>query len=560
MGMTGGKSVALLVGAGVAFYVVNRAVEQGRVVIAAGGGYEEILPAVPDAIAAAPFRISTAVPDLLGGLGAVVVIALIVLYVVAGKQNTRPGEEHGSAKWAGPREIKPFRAKTPATELQFTQTEALSFPTPKTKRNCNVLVLGGSGTGKTRSYVMPNLRTIDASTAITDPKGEIIRATRATLEGRGINVRTLNLIDLRSSAQFNPMKYFNPDEPETGVAQLAECIMMNTSGKDSKGDAFWDRAEKALLTALVGYEWATTAQNSSQEPSLPGVLELQKGMDGSEEDKDALDSETDLKFTAARAIVDEWHANPDPADDPQVMKVLDFACRQYRVYEQGPVETRKSVVISLGVRLAPLDMHDVRQILATDTIGLDRIGYEPTALFLQIPDTHATFKFVAAMFWQSLFEVTVYQADHEDTGRLPRMLHALLDEFANIGMIPNFERLIATIRSRNISVSMIFQNYSQGKTMFKDDWDTVVGNCDTKLFLGGDDLATAKWMSEMLGTETIVSKDTSVSRGASGSWSESTRSMRRNLMEVEEIRRLDNDYAILMIRGLHPFKSKKIGV
>lgn len=403
MGMTGGKSVALLAGAGGAFYVVNRAVEQGRAVIAAGGGFEEILPAVPDAIAAAPFRISIAVPDLLGGLGAAVIIALIVLYVVAGKQNTRPGEEHGSAKWAGPREIKPFRAKTPATELQ-------------------------------------------------------------------------------------------------------------------------------------------------------------KGMDGSEEDKDALDSETDLKFTAARAIVDEWHANPDPADDPQVMKVLDFACRQYRVYEQGPVETRKSVVISLGVRLAPLDMHDVRQILATDTIGLDRIGYEPTALFLQIPDTHATFKFVAAMFWQSLFEVTVYQADHEDTGRLPRMLHALLDEFANIGMIPNFERLIATIRSRNISVSMIFQNYSQGKTMFKDDWDTVVGNCDTKLFLGGDDLATAKWMSEMLGTETIVSKDTSVSRGVNGSWSESTRSMRRNLMEVEEIRRLNNDYAILMIRGLHPFKSRKIGV
>lgn len=560
MSMTLGKGAGLLVGAAAGFYLVNRAVEYGRTAIAAGGPVDDVLPAVPGAILADPFRISTATPDVLSGVGVVVLIGLIVLYVVAGKENTRPGEEHGSARWALPREIKRFRAKDPSTELKFTQTEALSFPTRKTKRNNNVLVLGGSGTGKTRSYVMPNLRTIDASTAITDPKGEIIRDTRDDLEARGIDVRTLNLIDLHESAQFNPMQYFNPDAPETGVAQLAECIMMNTSGKDSKGDAFWDRAEKALLTALVGYEWATTSQNDSQEPSLPGVLELQKGMDGSEDDKDALDSDTDLKFTAARAIVDEWHANPDPADDPQVMKVLDFACRQYRVYEQGPVETRKSVVISLGVRLAPLDMHDVRRILATDTLGLDRIGYEPTALFLQIPDTHATFKFVAAMFWQSLFEVTVYQADHEKKGQLPRTVHALLDEFANIGMIPNFEKLIATIRSRGISVSMIFQNYSQGKTMFKDDWDTVVGNCDTKLFLGGDDDATAKWLSLRLGAETIVSKDTSRSYGVSGSWSESKRSMRRNLMEPDEILRLDNDYAILMIRGLHPFKSKKIGV
>lgn len=558
--MTPGKSVGLLVGAAAAFYVVNRAVEFGRTAIGAGGAAEDVLPGVPGAILADPFRISTAAPDVLSGVGVVVLIGLIVLYVVAGKQNTRPGEEHGSAGWAGPGEIKPFRARDSSTELQFTQTEALSFPTPKTKRNNNVLVIGGSGTGKTRSYVMPNLRNIDASTAITDPKGEIIRATRGDLEDRGVKVRSLNLIDLRSSAQFNPMRYFNPDEPETGVAQLAECIMMNTSGKDSKGDAFWDRAEKALLTALVGYEWATTAQTSTREANLPGVLELQKGMDGSEEDKDALDSETDLKFIAARAIVEEWHSNPDAADDPQVMQVLDFACRQYRVYEQGPVETRKSVVISLGVRLAPLDMHDVRRILATDTLELERLGYEPTALFLQIPDTHATFKFLAAMFWQSLFEMTIYQADHEDTGRLPRMLHALLDEFANIGMIPNFERLIATIRSRNISVSMIFQNYSQGKTMFKDDWDTVVGNCDSKLFLGGDDLATAKWMSEMLGAETIVSKDTSRSYGVNGSWSESTRTMRRNLMEPDEIRRLDNDLAILMIRGLKPFRSRKIGV
>lgn len=557
-GMTLGKTVGLVVGSAVAFYVVNRAVEFGRTTIAAGGPLEEVLPALPAAIASDPFRISTAMPDVLSGLGAVAIIVLMVLYAITGKQNTRPGEEQGSAAWAQPSDIKKYRDRDPSKEIRFTQTEALSTDSRKTQRNSNVLVLGASGTRKTRSYVMPNLRALDASTATTDPKGEIIRETRTDLEARGMQVRSLNLIDLRLSEQFNPMRYFNPDEPETGVAMLAECIIANTTGKDSKGDAFWERAERALLTALIAYVWATTVQNDTQEPNLPTVLELQKGMDGSEEDKDARDSDTDLRFAAARKVVEEWHANPDSTDDPQIMKVLDFACRQYRVYEQGPVETRKSVVISLGVRLAPLDMHDVRHILSTDTLAIDRVGYEPTALFLQIPDTHATFRFIAAMFWQSLFEQTIYQADHEKDGRLPRFLHAFLDEFANIGMIPGFERLMATIRSRGISASIVVQSHSQGKSLFRDDWDGIVGNCDTKLFLGGDDLTTAEWLSKLLGNETVISNETSRSYGASGSWSTSARTVKRALMEPDEVRRLDNDLAIVMIRGLRPFKSKKL--
>ncbi|WP_058624690.1 VirD4-like conjugal transfer protein, CD1115 family [Microbacterium testaceum] len=558
--MTPGKGVGLLLGAAAIFYVVDRAVEHGRLVMAAGGRVNDVLPAIPGAIAGDPFRISTDPLDLISGLAAAVVLALIVLYTIAGKQNTRPGEEHGSAAWAKPADIKPYLApdRNPARQLQFTQTEALSVDTFHTRRNCNVLVIGASGTGKTRSYILPNLRHLDASTAITDPSGEIIRDTQEGLAARGITVRSLNLIDLAQSAQFNPMRYFDPDSPETSIAMLSDTIMMNTSGKDSRGDAFWERAEKALLTAIVAYVWATTPHTLEQEPNLLGALDLLKGMDGSEENKDARESETDLKFIAARDVVAEWQKAPNGDDDPRVMDVLQYACDQYRTYEQGPVETRKSVVISLAVRLAPLDMREVRRILATDTLGIDRLGYEPTAMFLQIPDTHATFKFIAAMFWQSLFEQSVYQADHEPDGRLPRMLHCFLDEFANIGRIPNFERHISTIRKRQISVSMVFQNYAQGEEMFEKSWHTVIGNCDTKLFLGGDDPQTTKWVSEMLGAETIVSKDTSRTYGMTGSWSESTRTMRRNLLDPDEVGRLDNSEALLMIRGLRPFRSKKI--
>ena len=559
--MSRGTILFTLAGAAAAFFIVDRAVEHGRVVVSAGGGMGEVLPGLAGAILADPFRVSTATLDVVSGVAAVLIVALIVLYQVGGRQNMRPGEEHGSAAWAGPSVIKKYRdpKRDAGNELRFTQTEALSTDTRRTQRNCNVVVFGASGTRKTRSYIVPNLRTLDASTATTDPSGEIMRETRGELEARGVQVRSLNLIDLAQSAQFNPMRYFAPDAPETSIAMLADTIIMNTSGKDARGDAFWERAEKALVTALIAYVWATTAHTDTKEPNLPGVLDLLKGMDGSEENKDARESDTDLKFIAARAVVNEWKANPSRArDDPRVVDALQYACDQYRTYEQGPVETRKSVVISLAVRLAPLDMREVRRILNTDTIRLDLLGYEPTALFLQIPDTHKTFKFVAAMFWQSLFEKTIYQADHEPDGQLPKMLHCFLDEFANIGMIPNFDSLISTIRKRKISVSVIFQNFSQGKSLFREDWDTIIGNCDTKLFLGGDDKTTTEYISSILGAETIVSKDTSRSYGMSGSSSESTRTLRRNLLEPDEIGRLDNRYAILKIRGLEPFKSKKI--
>lgn len=337
---TGGKVAAAVVGGGVVFFAGNRIVEYVRVEMERGTGIGDLLPGFPAALMDNLLHISTAQPDLIGGLVGVVIMALIIFYVAGSKQNTRPGEEQGSAKWARSGSLpKRFTSKEVSEVLRLTRTEALSVDAHVTKRNTNVLVLGASGTGKTRSYIMPNLLELNASTATTDPKGEIIRAARARLEERGMKIRTLNLINLKHSNQFNPMRYFNSDEVETGIMQLVESIMMNTTGKESHGDQFFERAERALLTALVAYEWATTAITDGQEPNLPGVLDLQKGMDGSEEDKDARDSETDIKFQAAREIVDEWNQNPDPDDDEQVMQVLDFACRLYRVYEQGAVET-----------------------------------------------------------------------------------------------------------------------------------------------------------------------------------------------------------------------------
>lgn len=550
-----------LVGAVAAFWIVNRLSEWVRQSFDAGTEIAEILPGFPGALAENLVHLSTNSTDLAAGGVAVAIVALIVFYKVGAKKNVRPGEEHGSATWGTRRDSKKLRDPDPSNELRLTQTEALSLDTRKTDRNLNVLVMGASGSRKTRSYVMPNLRRVNASTCITDPKGENERECADVLRGRGINVRTLNLVNLRESCQFNPFVYFSPDEPETSIAQLVDCIIENTSGTDQRGsDAFWERAERALLTALVAYVWATVPETATTEPSLPLVLDLQKGIEGSEENKDRRDSETDLKFAAARMVVGEWQADPHPEDDAAVMKVLDYACRQYRIYEQGPVETRLSVVISLGVRLAPLDMHDVRQILATDTAGIDRIGYEPTAMFLRIPDSHSTFRFVSAMFWQSVAEHLIYQADHEPNGRLPQVVHWFLDEFANIGKIPGFERVMATIRSRGLSASIIVQSHSQGKALFKDDWDGIVNNCDSKLFLGGDDVSTTEWISKLLGDETVAARTETRSYGMSSSSSTGTQPTKRSLMTPDEIGKLDNELALLKIRGLAPFKSKKLAV
>jgi type IV secretion system protein VirD4 len=552
----------------VAFFIFNRLTGFTATEIKAGANPARILPRFPEHLADRPFFIDTSDIALIVGLVVVALIGLVGAYHLAKPKNHRPGEEHGSAKWANSSEMKPYTTKDTSNRLQLTQTEALSLDTRKTGRNLNVCVLGASGSWKTRGYLIPNLEKIDGvSFGISDPKAEIYRQTRYQLIDRGYEVRAVNFVDLKESEQFNPYVYFSATEPETSVMQLAQGIIQNTAGKKPAGggDQFWDRAEQSLLSALVAYKHAE-ALLEERIATLPGVLDLHRKMGVQHKAAKPADpengipateavSKADQVFNDAQELVQDAHESGEEL--PLALKVMDFACRQYAIFKQGPEVTRRSVMICLGVRLAPLDMHDVRHIFSGDTVQLGQMGETPSAVFLIVPDTHDTFRFASALFWQAMFSHNVYLADHTETGTLHVPIHCFLDEFANIGMIPNFERLIATIRSRGISVSLLVQNFAQGKAVWREHWATIVGNCDSVLFLGGRDEETNQWLSKQLGSETLHVEDRSESRGRNASTSRSWRKMKRELMTADEIGRLPNDEALLLIRGLRPFKSKK---
>lgn len=553
-GMTGGVLVLALV----VFVLSNRLSEVVRSAFDGSTPYDKIIEEWWHRLSSNPFALSTEKADLIAGGVVVALIGLIVLYQVTKRRNTRPGEEHGSARWAKPKEFAPFTDKDPAQRLQLTATEGLSLDSRKTQRNNNVLVIGASGSGKSRHYVIPNISRLDTSFAITDPKGELRRETSSTLKSRGYVVKCFNLVDLAESDGFNPMEYFDEDSPETSIAQMVEAIMSNTTSQQAQGagnDKFFERAEKALMTALSAYVYGMGAEDEGNKPSLVDISNLQKKMQAFEGQKAENISEVDAMFTALRGIVDQWEAAGSQRDP--IMETLAFACRQYRVFEQGAGETKKSIIISLGVRLAPLDMTSVRRILSHDTLSLDRLGEEKMALFLELPDSNGAFTFFASLFWSTLFEKTIYDADHTESGRLPRQLHCFLDEFANIGKIPNFERMIATIRSRGISASIIVQMYSQGKALYRDHWATIVGNCDSHLFLGSTEEETLRWMSTRLGDQTVRSTNTSQTKGSQGSWSEQQQILKRPLMTKDEVERMSAREAILLVRGLYPFRSAK---
>lgn len=541
------------------FYLGNRVCLQVRGDMTAGLSVSEIIDRMFIGIAERPLFLSLHQTDLLAGLGAVAAVGLVWLYRWSMRRDLREGEEHGSAKWGTPADIKPFR-QGGRRDLLMTATESLGIDGRVTKRNLNVLAIGSSGSGKTRRYVLPNLRQANMSYAITDPKGEIQNEVGELLRGKGYAIHCLNLIDLERSDRFNPMRYLNPADPEAGILRLTENIITNTAGNNRQpgnGDGFWERAERNLLNALIA--WVRFAED---EPDLNRVTDMLDRMEASEADE-AMQSDVDLMFDAARELVAEYHANPGrhDAESRQTLEGLDFAARQYRKFQQGAGETKKSIIISLGVRLAPLQVGSVRRILSGDDMQLDEIALRPTAVFLALPDTENTFSFLAAILYQCLFETNVYQADHANSydhsaRRLP--VHCFLDEFANVGRIPNFQRLIATIRSRNISCSVIIQNYAQGKAMYKDDWETIVGNCDSMLFLGGTETSTLEWVSKRLGSQTIDVMDDSESKGVNGSYSVSWRRTKRELMQPDELGLLPTDECIYILRGVRPFRSRKI--
>lgn len=508
-----------------------------------------------------PGPLSTNKIDLIGGAVGILCVGCAWAYQWAEKQIVRrDGEEQGSAGWAKPKDMEPYTDKDIHKCLRMTKTEALSMDGHKTHRNLNVLVIGASGAGKTRGYVIPNLKNLSESTtlpvsfAVTDPKGELYHGTAKTMEQRGYKVKCLNLVDMPASTRFNPLKYIRKDAEQENLMSLCDNILDNMNGKDAKKD-FWFQTAQALLRALVAFVYYY-----KQDATLNDAIDLLGKMQASEDDENAV-SDVDALFIGARAVIKKEAQNPDAYDEQakHALQGLAFAAAQYRAYEQAAGETKKSIITTLANTTASMHATDVRALLSSDDMSLEEIGRQREIVYVCVSDTNTTFNWLAAIFYQSLFETTVYEADHTEGGMLPVQLHCFLDEFANIGKIPGFDILIATIRSRGISVSVIIQTLAQLKGMYKDSWETLTANCDSKLFLGGNDETTTKWMSDMLGKQTITVRGNSENKGSNGSYSESESRQGRLLMAPDELGRMDNTKCVYLLRGLRPYLSTKIG-
>ena len=500
-----------------------------------------------------PFHLSTNHIDLLCGLTAMGIGLLIWAYKYTARLNLRSGEEHGSAHWGTPKDIRPFIDPVESHNIRFTATERLSIDTRLTLRNLNTLLLGSSGSGKTRYYVKPNLLSVDMNWAVTDPKGELKRDTEHAMRNHGYQVNTLDLIHLDRSDRFNPMRYIDPEEPQSAILRLTDNLVTNATGDRKTGDSFWQDAEKALLCALIAWTYYT-----ENNPTLNQVTDALDRMGASEQDEDR-EYIIDALFAETQTEIHRMREHPDDYDK-ETQAMLDglaFACAQYNTFLKGAGETKKSIIITTGVHLAPLQVREVRRILDGDDIRLETLDQGKRVVYLELPDTNATFSFIASVFYQCLFETLVRKADANPDGILDRDVHCMLDEFANIGKIPNFVRLIATIRSRRISCSSILQTVSQGKSLYKDDWETIAGNCDSQLFLGGNEPSTTKYISDRLGDQTIDVIETSETKGLNGSWTRSTRKNARKLLTPDELGRIPSDRCIYLLRGIPPFFSQR---
>ena len=477
--------------------------------------------------------------SLLCGLGGACAVGLFHLYRWSMSQrNWRDGEEYGSARWSTSREMAPYTDSDTRQNLQMTATEGLSVDTQATRRNINTTVIGGSGSGKTATHVIPNILKGSMNYACTDPKGELYAKTGGRLEKMGYTVKQLDLVDLTSETKFNPMRYIDPTKPDVAIMRLVTNIMDNTNGstpKEHQTDDFWTKSERSLLTALTAFVYylpddiLKDCLHIDAGQTLNAVADMRDLLEASEQDE-TKESQVDAVARTATEIYEETRAEWERAgadhDDPDLREAwrlaqgLKFAARQYRPFTQGAGETKKGIIISLGVRLAPLTVGPVREILSDDNLGIDRIGgyqdeggyrhpNKKTAIFLALPDEDPTFNFLAAIFYQCLFD------------------------------------------------SIILQTIAQLKTMYKDSWETIVGNCDSVLFLGGNEQSTTEWLSKLLGKETIDLRTTSDSKGVSGSHTINYQRTGRELLTPDELAQLDNDKCIYNLRGLHPFLSRK---
>ena len=481
--------------------------------------------------------------DLLGGVVTVLIFRLILYYKTKNAKKFRHGEEYGSARWGNRKDIEPFEDPVFENNIILTETERLTMNSrpkaPKYARNKNVIVIGGSGSGKTRFYVKPNLMqmTDRVSYVVTDPKGTIIVECGKMLVNGGYRIKVLNTINFKKSMHYNPFHYIRS---EKDILKLVNTIIANTKGEGEKStEDFWIKAERLLYSALIGYIWYEAPEEEQNFSTLLEFINASETREDDEEFKNAVDE-----------LFEELEAeNPEH-----------FAVRQYRKYKLAAGKTAKSILISCGARLAPFDIQELREIMSYDEMELDMIGDQKTAMFVIISDTDDTFNFVVAIMYPQLFNLLCDKADDEHGGRLPYHVRLLLDEFSNIGQIPKFDKLIATIRSREISASIILQSQSQLKTIYKDAAETITGNCDTVLFLGGKESSTLKEISETLGKETIDLYNTSDTRGTSQSYGLNYQKTGKELMSRDELAVMDGNKCILQLRGVRPFLSNKYDI
>lgn len=575
------KTLTILAG----FWLSDLAAARVQAGIAAGESMKRIIDGMTIMLQH-PLALGFDRASLLCGLGGACAVGLFHLYRWSMRRNWRDGEEYGSARWSTSREMAPYTDRDTRQNLQMTATEGLSLDAPATRRNLNTAVIGGSGSGKTATHVIPNILKGSMNYACTDPKGELYAKTGGKLKTMGYTVKQLDLVDLTSETKFNPMRYIDPTKPDVAIMRLVTNIMDNTNGstpKEHQTDDFWTKSERSLLTALTAFVYylpddiLKDCLHIDTGQTLNAVADMRDLLEASEQDE-TKESQVDAVARTATEIYEEtraeWEREDADHDDPDLREAwrlaqgLKFAARQYRPFTQGAGETKKGIIISLGVRLAPLTVGPVREILSDDNLGIDRIGgyqdeggyrhpNKKTAIFLALPDEDPTFNFLAAIFYQCLFDSIIRRCRAYPGECLATPLHCFLDEFANVGRIPNFDKLVATIRSRKVSVSIILQTIAQLKTMYKDSWETIVGNCDSVLFLGGNEQSTTEWLSKLLGKETIDLRTTSDSKGVSGSHTINYQRTGRELLTPDELAQLDNDKCIYNLRGLHPFLSRK---
>ncbi|SPY46404.1 MULTISPECIES: VirD4-like conjugal transfer protein, CD1115 family [Bacillota] len=484
---------------------------------------------------------SLKIKNLIPSLILSVVIKLILIQKKKNAKKFREGREYGSARWGNEKDIEPYIDKKFENNVLLTQTERLTMnnrpKNPKYARNKNVMVIGGSGSGKTRFFVKPNLMQMHSSYVVTDPKGTLVLECGKMLERNGYEIKILNTINFKKSMRYNPFAYL---KSEKDILKLVQTIIANTKGEGEKStEDFWVKAEKLYYTALIGYIWYEAPKEEQNFTTLLAMIDASEVREEDENFKNAVD----YMFEAL-----------------EKEKPNHFAVKQYKKYKLAAGKTAKSILISCGARLAPFDIQELRDLMKEDELELDTLGEKKTALFVIISDTDDTFNFVVSIMYSQLFNLLCDKADDEYGGRLPVHVRCLLDEFANIGLIPKFEKLIATIRSREISACIILQAQSQLKSIYKDNADTIVGNCDSTLFLGGKERTTLKELSESLGKETIDLYNTSETRSNQKSFGLNYQKTGKELMSQDEITVMDGGKCIYQLRGVRPFLSDKFDI